>query len=239
MPKNKIVGDPDGFRERIGLKRPEPELKLGLGLDLGTTTGYSYAWFDPDKPWMPSEGTIHYGQLDLSVGDYDSGALRFVRFKKFLQAFDPDILFFEDVHGAVNVGNFGPRPSVMQVVARVARPIEFFGSLKGTLGSWCEARNVPCKGYAIQHIKKRATGLGNANKEAVIKAANEEFDAGLETENYDKLGNDNIADSLYCLVLGLEQYSRGVPTAAEDADVGFAPAVKRKKKKRPNAAKGG
>jgi hypothetical protein len=72
-------------------------------------------------------------------------------------------------------------------------------------------------GFSIQAIKRRATGKGNANKEAIIRAANEEFEASLEVEDYDKLGTDNIADSLYALVLGLEQYSRGVPSAVDDA----------------------
>lgn len=236
MPKHKIVGDPDGLHDLIELKRPAPERKLALGLDLGTTTGYSFCWFDPQKPWVPLHNTIHYGQLDLSVGDYDSGAIRFVRFRQFLDAFDPDIAFFEDVHGAVSPGSFGPHPTVQQVVARVARPIELLGSLKCTLGTWCEDRNVPCKGFAISAIKKRATGKGNANKEMVIAGANSEFDAGLEVEDYDKTGMDNIADSLYCLVLGLEQYSRGVPTVAEDQKTPHAPVRKRPASIRPRGA---
>ena len=233
MAKNKILKDPDNLHEQIDLKRPSPDRKLALGLDLGTTTGYSYCWFDPVKPWLPIADQVFYGQLDLSVGDYDSGAIRFVRFRQFLAAFDPDIVFFEDVHGGGQaVGNFGPHPTPMQVVARVARPIEFLGSLKCTLGTWCEDRNIPNKGFSIQAIKKRATNKGNANKEMIIEAANAEFAAGLEVVDYAKLGNDNIADSIYTLVLGLEQYSRGVPTVAEDAMP-----ERSITRKRPNAAR--
>jgi hypothetical protein len=225
MPKHKIAKDPDNLLELIDFKRPAPELKLGLGLDLGSTTGYSYTWFDPPRPWVPEARPIYGGQLDLTVGDYDSGAIRFVRFRQFLTAFDPDIVFFEDAQYFTKE-NFGPRPTVHQVVARTARPIELLGSFKCTLATWCEERNIPCVGYKIQAIKKRATGKGNANKEMIIQAANEEFGVGLEVEDYEKTGVDNIADSLYALVLGLESYSRGVPTVAEDEKEDPRPARK-------------
>jgi Holliday junction resolvasome RuvABC endonuclease subunit len=216
MPKHKILRDPDNLHGQIDLKKPSPEVKLALGLDLGTISGIAGAWFDPDRPWIPGERPVYLGQLDLSLGDYDSGVTRFIRLNRFLKAFDPDIVFFEDVifvgtnetyHGAV---------SMTAIIARAARPIELFGSFKATVGTYCEERNVPCKGFTIQAIKKRATGKGNANKAMVIEAANEEFGAGLQVEDYDKLGTDNIADALFCLALGLEQYGRGVPSAAED-----------------------
>jgi hypothetical protein len=206
-----MVGDPHRLAERLDLKKPAPELRLGLGLDLGTSTGYSYTWFDPAKAWIHTDHPIYVGQLDLSVGDHDSGAIRYVRLRQFLTAFDPDIVFFEDTHGGGQaVGNFGPHPKPAQVVARVARPIELLGGLKATVGAWCEERSIPCAGFSIQAIKRRATNRGNANKPQIIAAANEEYGLDLPVEEHEKTGADNMADSLYCLVLGLESYSRGV-----------------------------
>jgi hypothetical protein len=216
MPKHKILKDPDDLADRIGLKSRAPELKLGLGLDLGTTTGYACTWFSPRAAWVPAARPVYAGQLDLSVGDYDSGALRFVRLFQFLEVFAADVVFFEDVHGAVSPGSFGPHPTVAQVVNRVARPIELIGSFKGVVALHCELRNVPCKGFPLATVKKRATGVGNANKIQVILAANEEFGTGLDPEGYENTGVDNIADALFCLALGLEQYSRGIPAVAAD-----------------------
>jgi hypothetical protein len=208
MPRHKLVKDPANFHLQFDLKQPLPGLKLALGVDLGTTTGISFTYFDPTQAWLPGERTIYSGQLDLSVGDFDSGAIRYVRLRQFLAKIDPDLVMFEDAQYYTKE-NFGPKPTVHQVIARTARPIELLGSLKATLGTWCEERNIPCVGFPIQAIKKRATSKGNANKEMVIRAANEEFGSGLEVEDYEKTGVDNLADSLYCLVLGLEMYSQG------------------------------
>lgn len=210
MPRrHKLVKDPDNFHIQFDLKRPLPNLKLALGVDLGTTTGISFTYFDPFKAWLPGERIIYSGQLDLSLGDYDSGAIRHIKLGQFLEVIDPDLVMLENV-AYFTKENFGPRPTVHQVIARTARPIEVLGQLKDTVSTWCELRNVPCVGFSIQAIKKRATGKGNANKEMVIQAANDEFGSGLQVEDYDKTGVDNIADSLYCLVLGLEMYSHGM-----------------------------
>jgi hypothetical protein len=208
MPRHKLVKDPANFHLQFDLKRTPPDLKLALGVDIGTMTGISFTYFDPSRAWLPGERPIYSGQLDLSVGDFDSGAIRYVRLRQFLTKIDPDLVVFEDAQYYTKE-NFGPKPTVHQVIARTARPIELLGSLKATLGTWCEERNVPCVGFSIQAIKKRATHHGNANKEMVIQAANDEFGSGLEVEDYDKTGVDNVADSLYCLVLGLEMYSQG------------------------------
>jgi hypothetical protein len=215
--KRRLVRDPEDTIFRLGVRRPLPDLKLAAGLDLGTTCGLAYSWFDPHEPWSAETAGIWSGQLDLSVGDYDSGAIRFVRMRQFLMVLDPDIVFFEDAQYHTKE-SFGSRPTVHQVIARTARPIELLGSFKATLATWCEQRNVPCVGFPIQTIKKRATGLGNAGKGAVIAAANKEFGLDLEVDDYDKLGTDNIADALYCLALGLEQYSRGIPGRGENDD---------------------
>jgi Holliday junction resolvasome RuvABC endonuclease subunit len=209
MAKHKILRDPDNLHAQLDLKRPDPGMKLALGLDLGSNCGIAYTWFAPGAPWLAGARPIYGGQLDLSAGDHDSGAIRFVRLRQFLTGLDPDLVALEDA-AYFTKENFGPRPTVHQVIARTARAIELLGSFKCTIATWCEERNVPCIGYPIGTIKRRATGLGNANKEAVIAAANAEFGLDLAVADYDKLGTDNIADAIYVLALVLEQYSRGV-----------------------------
>ncbi len=216
MAKHKITKEPENFWLQFDMKRPLPEQKLALGIDIGTTSGYSFTYFDPGKPWRPGERPIYSGQLDLSLGDYDSGATRSIKLGQFLEVINPDLVTMENV-AYYTKENFGPKPTVHQVIARTSRAIEVLGSLKETISTWCELHNVPCIGFSIQAIKKRATHKGNANKEMVIQAANEEFGSGLDIADYEKTGVDNIADSLYCLVLGLEQYARGMVVHCSEA----------------------
>jgi hypothetical protein len=208
MPKFQIQRDPRLFARNW---RPveDTSLRLALGLDLGTTTGYAYTYFVPGEPYEIGMHTTAFGQWDLSAGPYDSGAIRFVRLRQFLAVVRPDIVFYEDV-------KYTPAESpnlinLHAIIARAARPMEFIGALKETVGSWCESHDIPCEGVPIGAIKKRATGHGNANKEAVIDACNEAFKADLDPESYEASGADNVADACFCLLLGIESYSMGVP----------------------------
>ena len=208
MPKFQIQRDPRLF-ERDWKPVTDPGLRLALGLDLGTTTGIAYTYFVPGEPYEVGLHTTAFGQWDLSAGPHDSGAIRFVRLRQFLAVLQPAAVFFEDVR-------FVPAEtpnliSMAAILARVARPIEFLGALKATVGSWCEEHDIPCAGIPIGTIKKRATGHGNANKVEVIDACNELFKAGLDPEGYETSGADNVADACFCLLCGIESYSMGVP----------------------------
>jgi hypothetical protein len=218
MAKHRTTRDPAALTPLLGLKHRPPGAVLGIAFDLGTNCGYACTWFVPGTPWVDDMYPIMAGQLDLSARDYDSGAIRFVRLRAALTVFDPAIVFFEDVVFVGAKASYHGAVTLTAILARAARPIELFGAFKATVGTWCEERAVPCRGFTIQAIKKRATGKGNVNKEAVIAAANEEFGAGLEIEDYEKLGTDNVADALFCLALGLEQYSMGVADGGEGGD---------------------
>jgi len=182
--------------------------RLALGLDMGTNTGFAYTFYDPDQPIHWPMQPVYLGQWDLSAGPYDTGALRFVRFRHFLNILKPDIIFAEDVKytpaEAVNYFN------AAAILARAATSMEFFGAMKGTLAAWCEARQVPLGLIPIGTIKRRATGKGNANKEQVIAAANDLLGLGLVPEDYKTTGVDNVADSVFCLICGLDDYGDGV-----------------------------
>jgi Holliday junction resolvasome RuvABC endonuclease subunit len=135
------------------------------------------------------------GQWDLSAGPYDSGAIRFVRLRQFLSAVKPDLVAFEDV-------KYTPSMKLNKVnahamVARAATAGELFGAFKSTVATWCEENGVPCTSFSIQHIKKRATSKGNANKEAMILACNREFGTEFEVESYESTGVDNVADAAW------------------------------------------
>lgn len=206
MAKVRQSRDPDVFRGEVPRRFPGEACLLGL--DLGTNCGYAFAHHRPARPADPAKVRLTLGQWDLSAGPYDSGALRFVRLRQFLFALRPDAVFFEDVRftpsGKVTKFNAGA------ILARAATSCEFFGALKATVAAWCEEAGVPCGSFPIQTIKKRATGRGNANKDMVIRAANELFDADLDPDGYESTGADNVADAAFCCLLGLEEYGRGL-----------------------------
>lgn len=190
--------------------QPTPaDRKRCVGLDLGTSTGVVFADFVPGQP--VTDVAMLMGQWDLSVGPYDSGILRLVRLKQFLSILDPDLVMYEEV-------KYDPPQELMKkrglgmggVVARVATAAEFLGSLKATLGVWCEEHNVPAHGLAITEIKKFATGKGNASKVDMITAANARFGTDFPTEDYEKTGVDNICDAAFCCIYGLQAYSEGI-----------------------------
>jgi hypothetical protein len=208
MPKYQIQRDPRLF-ERDWKPILDPGLRLALGLDLATTAGYAVTYFVPGEPYTPGLRTTVFGQWDLSAGPHDSGAIRFVRLRQFLAVIRPDVVFYEDTrHVPAETPNL---INLTAILARAARPIEFMGALKATVGTWCEEHDIPCQGIPIGAIKKRATGRGNADKVAVIAACNELFQAGLDPEGYETSGVDNVADACFCVLLGVESYSMGVP----------------------------
>lgn len=66
-----------------------------------------------------------------------------------------------------------------------------YGGLMATLTALCEKRNIPYEGIPVGTIKKFMTGKGNANKEAMIKAARSR---GFAVED------DNEADAIGILL---------------------------------------
>lgn len=211
MPKVAVCRDP----ERLVVPPRGPATKLILGLDLGTSTGYTFSHFDKDSNPVGAIFPWHMGQWDLSAGPYDSGAIRFVRLRQFLSTLKPDMVFYEDVkNNPPKISSFTPAAAI----ARVATASELIGAFRATVCTWAEEFGIPCTGFGIGTIKKRATGKGNANKEDVIAACNEMFGATLEAEGYESSGVDNIADSSFVLLLGLEQYGRGIVWETENAE---------------------
>lgn len=201
MSKFRQTSDPQTFE----LEKPLNGRNVVLGLDLGTNCGYCFGYYDNDKG--PIILPYHMGQWDLSAGSYDSGAIRFLRLRQFLIAVQPSAVFYENV-------KFTPaeaitRYSAARVLARTATSSELIGAFRATVVTLCEELNIPCTGFAVKEIKKRATGKGNANKEDMIKACNELFKTDFDPETYEQTGVDNIADAAFVCLLGLEIYGKG------------------------------
>src|SRR6516162_4692783 len=205
--KYNSVRDPEILAQTLPARRSK---KLILGLDLGTSTGYCCAYHHPGDPVFVgrfSDTVMVFGQLELQALSYESGAIRFVRLRQFLEVIKPDLVVYESV-------KYDP-PGITKinahaVLARVATAAELLGAYKATVCTWAEEHNTPCTGFAISKIKKRATGKGNASKEDISQATNATFGTELEIESYESRGTDNVADSVWVCVLGLEEYGNGL-----------------------------
>lgn len=207
MAKFNVVRDPRIFAEDFA---PNPDrARLALALDLGTSTGYAAAYFVPGAPIELEKLTVYLGQLDLSVGPYDSRGISACRLRAFLGKAKPDIIFMEDVkYTPPKAAN---RVTAAAIMARTYTAAEFLGGLKIVVTEYAEMTNIPLNAIPIGSIKKRATGIGNANKELVIKSCNRSFGTDFDPETYNQTGVDNVADAAFCLLVGLEAYSDGVP----------------------------
>lgn len=206
MPKFAIERDPDVLRSKLGAKPPKTSLVLGI--DLGTTCGFSYAYHPIGQPVDPNKIDIHIGQLDLSAGSFDSGAIRFVRLRQFLSVLKPDLVATEDVK--YTPGEKPNRVNIHAIISRAATSMELFGGFKATVAAWCEENQVPCTSFPIGTLKRRATSKGNANKSDMIRACNALFGTEMDADDYVSAGYDNAADSAFVCLLALETYGRGV-----------------------------
>lgn len=199
--------DPRAYEAKLPAKLPH-EMRI-VGVDLGSHCGISFCDMDTRDGHLEQEMCM--GQWDLGLGDYDTGPLRFIRMKQYLGMLQPDLVMFEDVKYTppkAQVG--GSKFSISMIVARVAKASELIGGMKIILTTWCEQRGIPAHGIPISHIKRFATGKGNANKEDMINAANKQFGTNLDPDTYMSTGADNMADSAFLCNMGLVLYSEGL-----------------------------
>lgn len=202
---NQVISPSQPFTTCIDNSRSD--CKIILGLDLGTNCGYCFGLVYKEK----EEVVIlpeYMGQWDLSAGPYDSGAIRFVRLRRFLNEVKPDLVAYEDV-------KFTPsealtRFSAARVLARASTSAELIGAFRATVVTWCEEKDIPCTGIPIGTIKKRATGKGNASKELIIEACNKEFKTDFDIKDYATTGADNVSDAAWIVKVASEQYSSGI-----------------------------
>lgn len=142
-----------------------------LALDLGTQTGYAY----------DQEGSVYSGVFDLSQRRFEGGGMRYLRFERFLKELFadadavPEEVVFEEVRSHLGTD-----------AAHV------YGGLMSILTSFCEKAGIPYRAVPVGTIKKHATGSGNAAKDDMMEAAEEQ---GWAPED------DNEADALWLLDL--------------------------------------
>jgi hypothetical protein len=111
---------------------PAPALSLGsardviLALDLGTTTGFAIAGAD---------GGITSGTAQFRLDRWQSGGMRFLRFKRWLteikhQAAGLDLVVYEQVrnHAGIDAGHA-------------------YGGWLAILTAWCEHHNIDYQGF--------------------------------------------------------------------------------------------
>mgnify|MGYP006291478609 FL=1 len=145
-----------------------------LALDLGTTTGWAL---------RDADGMILSGTASFRPGRFDGGGMRYLRFTNWLSEFDRlsgpiASIWFEEVrrHAATDAAHV-------------------YGGLMATLRAWAELRGVPYQGVPVGTIKRHATGKGNANKAAMIAAA--------QARGFSP-ADDNEADAIAILLWAIE-----------------------------------
>lgn len=120
-----------------------------LALDLGSNTGWALG---------SDSRAVVYGTENFTPGRFDSSAMRFVRFRAWLERMLVD-------GGVCHVVYEEVRRHVGTDAAHV------YGGLLGHLLEMTERAGVPAEGYSVGAIKKAWTGRGNADKAAMVAQA--------------------------------------------------------------------
>ena len=145
-----------------------------LALDLGTTTGFGLRGGD---------GAITSGTAEFRLDRWQSGGMRFLRFKNWLteikhQAGGIDLVVYEQVrrHAGVDASHA-------------------YGGWLAILTAWCDHHGIAYQGVPVGTIKRFITGRGNADKGAVI--------AAIRARGYSP-ADDNEADAIAILLWATE-----------------------------------
>lgn len=157
----------------------EKKQKSLLALDLGRRTGWAL---------LTSSGAIHSGFEEFKPSRFESSGMALLRFRAFLSNLNEhsnglDLCVFEEVRrhkGTTAAHTYG----------------EFLGQLK----AWADEEHVkvPYLGVPVGTIKKFATGKGNSNKAAMIKAVQTTF-------GHSNVTDDNEADALALLHWAIQE----------------------------------
>jgi len=135
-----------------------------LALDIATKTG-----------WATSTSS---GVWDLKPNRGESEGMRVVRFKSKVK----EIITLEEITLITYERPAGIHKSSIMVASEMV----------GVLKDLCIESKINLACYSATEIKKHATGKGNANKEAMVKAATEKF-------IHINIIDDNHADALWLL----------------------------------------
>ncbi len=147
-----------------------------LALDPATKTG-----------WAHSAGPS--GVWDFKVLRDESGGMRLIRLKSklghIIESVGIDLVVFEAARNAA--------PKMQNALVIQAE-------LQSVIKTFCEERAINYRGYSPSEIKTFATGKGNANKDLMVKKAQQTF-------TNIKIIDDNHADALFLLHLAMKEYA--------------------------------
>jgi len=143
-----------------------------LAIDPGTHCGYA-------------KSPIESGTWDLRVKRNEGGGMRYFRLRNYLitACVGIDLVVYEEV---------------MRHMGTDAAHL--YGGIVAIIQEHCEMHNIQYAGIPVGTIKKFASGKGNANKEAMIAAAQTRWP---EIE----IKDDNQADALWLLAVAQEEYN--------------------------------
>jgi Holliday junction resolvasome RuvABC endonuclease subunit len=171
-----------------------------LGLDFGSNCGVAIYDSVPGKKLL--QGGLQLFQWDLSTQGLESGAMRFVRLRAFLNIVQPDVIGYEDVKYSPPKAFFvNKKFGIPAILSRVATASEVLGGMKVTAATWAQEAELLATGFAVSTIKKYATGNGKASKEDMIAAANKTFGAAFDATKYKSTGVDNVVDAAFVVLM--------------------------------------
>lgn len=199
--------DPAQFAAKIS---PPPANGIRyLGLDLGSNCGVAIYDYEDGKKILRDR--LQLFQWDLSTQGLESGAMRFVRLRAFLNATRPDVIGYEDVKYSPPKEFFvNKKFGIPAVLSRVATASEVLGGMKVTVATWAQEAELLATGFAISTIKKYATGSGKANKDDMIAAANKHLGVAFDASKYKSTGIDNVVDAAFVVLLLLVTAQAGI-----------------------------
>lgn len=149
-----------------------------VAIDPGTSCGY--AWTD-DYLVRSAQG----GVWELRPNRHEGGGMRYLRFGRYFDELleappGPCVVVYEEVRRHMGTD-----------AAHV------YGGILAVLQAKCEERGVAYMSVPVGTIKKRATGKGNAAKDAIVEAASAAFG--------EPIIDDNHADALWLLQVAIDQ----------------------------------
>lgn len=151
-----------------------------IGLDPGTKCGYAVLDADGNR--------IVSGRWDLSASRHSGGGMRFVRLENY---FNELLAVYDGWH---RDGQHRAQVAYEEVRRHLGTDAaHIYGGIVATVTRICEGQGLPYAGVPVGTVKKLATGRGNANKEAMVDAANARWWA----DSDGGVGSDDEADALF------------------------------------------
>lgn len=124
-----------------------------LAIDPGTQCGWAV---------RAPDGSYVSGVWDLAVKRHESPGMRFIRLRAHLndlaRAYGSFLVAYEEVRNHKGVS-----------------AAHIYGGIIATVQAWCAEAKMEHVGIPVGTVKKRATGKGNANKDAMVRAAHQKW----------------------------------------------------------------